>query len=657
MSQQRQDTIPKTAKDGPARVRFAVNPRSRPDSKSKAARNSPTCASVDRHGSKRQVETSGLKPIKAAYPHLSKSQATLLVRTFRQFKALRSQAPSAVVAWYENVVWTTERESQGAERIETVESLSMLLRYAFQRNDLRSLLLLETRAARIATQGSRSANPASTSAPLPKELAGIDADGVSLWPDAGEDPRLVAYNLKIAFACRQGNWVKVDELLNDARLGRTSSSRAARSSASSARSASVLNAIGWGGLLRFGLGNVQKLQVGQTGIAPAAANTSLHATTDGDSTLASEETEQERLRKTADDEAQMNAKLSVTKRLLPELLRYTSASRQHVKLQSATSTDEVSLEPQTPAWLLHSVLTQLADRGEIASILRILQLALSEGSSALTDHVERAGQTHVLNLALTACVRNFGVNLAETLRIFNSLTRSELGRSVSGRAVLGRPTVVGEARCEMWGGSEVVPRREVGSGEAGTLQGWADGKERDSRMMPNEESLVLVLKKVRHPLFRAAWARRLVDEFERLFPQVKLSGRSFRMVIDKCVAPAVTRSVSNDSACKSTTASTHGDQHPSLHPPASTRPSIVKQSILLSTLTTIINRFTTTPLHRSTTNRRRFEHSLLRTTRILRDKRSTTSHPHQLNYIDTLLTRIAQVKRLGRRHDAHRKHD
>ncbi len=65
------------------------------------------------------------------------------------------------------------------------------------------------------------------------------------------------------------------------------------------------------------------------------------------------------------------------------------------------------------------------------------------------------------------------------------------------------------------------------------------------RITPNEESLILVLKKVRHPLFRTSWSRKLVDDFQELFPNVKLSGRTFRVLVDKCMTAPPSQSSSD----------------------------------------------------------------------------------------------------------------
>lgn len=666
-----------------------------------------------------------MKAVAAAYPGLSEIQADLLLRIFQQIKARRSHAPSAVVAWYEDFVWTSERESQGAQTIETSESLSLLLRYAYQRNDLRSLLRLESRATRTTMLNKHSRTGESMSTSMPKELADSKMDGISVWPESDEDPSILAYNLKVAFAAREGNWVQVDELLNDGRLAKMSPGNAARSSAFSARSASVLNSIGWGSLLRFGLGNVQKVEVDHTGGNPAAdtaeeahraaINESGGANESVSSLL--EDIEAEKVRKATEDKMQMQAKLAVTKRLLPALLSYTSGSSGDGRTNNATSSSAPRqssadvVEPKTPAWLLQSVLAQLADRGETGSIIRIVQLALSEESSAVqhSPTASKRQRTHILNLALTACVRNQNINLAETLRIFNSLTGSQLGQSVSGPAVLTQPTVMNAGQRALRSQSQPSAMKDNPKDAEGDSQKSSAGRSKQKWMAPNEESLVLVLKKVRHPLFRAAWARKLVQEFERLFPNVKLSGRTFRMIIDKCVSPAAQLSSSSEPDDASTpppaAASASADRivasgrrgrrlrleasKPSLstdiappHPASPARRPIVKQSILLATLDDIVNRFnpphsSSSPalrFHLSTTNRRRFEHTLLRAKRTLQVKRAfhqnelraspafkidrnglETHHTREITQIDTLLHRIAHVQRLGRYHESHRK--
>ncbi|CDW98695.1 hypothetical protein [Sporisorium scitamineum] len=642
----------------------------------------------------------------AAYPGLSELQADLLLRTFRQIKILRSHAPSAVVAWYEDFVWTNERESQGAQRIETAESLSLLLRYAYQRNDLRSLLRIETRAARTTTAlGKQYRTSSTTLTSMPKELADFGMDGISIWPDPDENPSILAYNLKVAFAAREGNWVQIDELLNDARLSKMSSAKAARSSASSARSVYVLNPIGWGSLLHCGLGNVRKLQFDESqststaskGIEAYRADLNGSEPSNDSASSLSEDVEAEKIRKATEDRAQMQAKLAVTKHLLPALLRYTSGSNNATSTSSARQSDADVTGPKTPTWLLQSVLKQLADRGEAASVIRIVQLAISEESTAVTHgQVARGASTDILNLALTACVRNHNVNLAETLRIFNGLTGSQLGQSISGPAVLTRPTIMNVGQRESHSRPQPSATKDNSKNAKCDLPKSGDESAKQKWMAPNEESLVLVLKKVRHPLFRAAWTRRLVEEFERLFPMVKLAGRTFRMIIDKCVTPAAQSSSSepdNASSPERAAASTlparnvasgrrgrrlrqeatkpsSSDTAPTHVVAAPGRRPIVKQSILLATLDDILGRFhssTSLRFHRSTTNRRRFEHTLLRAKRTLQAKKAfhqdqihspranesdksrlETHHLAAISQIDALLDRVAQVQRLGR---------
>ncbi|TKY86829.1 hypothetical protein EX895_004470 [Sporisorium graminicola] len=221
-------------------------------------------------------------------------------------------------------------------------------------------------------------------------------------------------------------------------------------------------------------------------------------------------------------------------------------------------------------------------------------------------------------------------------------------------------------------------------------------------MAPNEESLILVLKKVRHPLFRAAWTRKLVEEFEQLFPRVKLSGRTFRLIIDKCVTPAAPSSANEPEALfpseptaasesrerivasgrrgrrlrqEATRPSPSTGAAPTLAVASAGRGPIVKQAILLHSLEDILRRFrshSSPGFHRSTTNRRRFEHTLLRAKRTLQAKRAfhqdqldstpepgrtglVTHHTRAISQIDTLLDRLAQVQRLGRAEESHRK--
>ncbi|GAC96293.1 L-aminoadipate-semialdehyde dehydrogenase [Pseudozyma hubeiensis SY62] len=704
-------TVDASSKSAPrsSTIRLSTSDEPHPKQLSRAQ------SKLSREGAKRDIEY-----VKATYPHLDEPQAGLLVRTSYQINSLRSQAPSAVMAWYEDFVWTTERHSQNSQKSESLESLSMLLRFAYQRNDLRSLLRLESRAMRIPSIAKQSRVNFSPTDTISKRMRGPEEDGVHLWPSPNENPILLAHNLKIGFAAREGNWVRIEQLLDSASLAGQSSSKAVRvghDSSLMTRSAYVLDAIGWGILLRFGLGNVQRHKSRNVDDTPRN-NQALQDTKKTDtvsSTSTSDVLLQDEITKAADDEAQMQSKLSVTKRLLPDLLRYTNESSRHVRPEGTSATGPAKESAAkfgggtTPAWLLQSVLTQLAERGELVSTIKIVQLALSEGSSTVKrDSTRDARPTHILNLVLMACHRNHKVNLAETLRIFNSLTGSRLGESVSGSAVLAEPTVIERGRDQQSPPSKSLQKDAEKADAIGRPA--AEGQ---SGMRPNEESLVLILKKVRHPLFRASWTRKLVAEFERFFPQVKLSGRSYRMIIDKCVTPgsasqsrdtemtattemdstrvaaerivasgrrgrrlrqeAATASQSIPSASSSIKATSH-----SAGPARTPRPPIVKQSMLSTTLDEILNRFDgsrpSSCFHLSTTNRRRFEHTLLRAKRLLLQKKASHLHKLQpcptttdtssaqaihhtsaISQIDTLLDKLAQVQRLGRRQEAHSK--
>lgn len=653
----------------------------------------------------------GLQKVTAAYPHLSEPQANLLLQTLDQMESLRSYTPSAALAWYEDFVWTAERQSQGLERIETPESLSLLLRYAYSRNDLRSLLRIESRAARMTSIIRRSCVNVFTTDPTPKAIGGSEIDDVSIWPSCNEDPIVLAYNLKIAFAAREGNWVKVEELLNGTNLASAAYLQAPQSrngSGPAKRSGSLLNAIGWGSLLRFGLCNVKSIKPGRLSALhePMGSSTNpplLH------------NIEDEHAHKGIQDEAYMQAKLSVIKRLLPDLVRFSSKSINNSKFDKVTSADASHVTTasaggeKTPAWLLRSVLTQLAESGEVASTLRIVQLAVSEELTAIQPtSTGGRGVTHILNLVLMGCARNQSVNLAESLRIFNSLTGSQLGESIFGAVVVAPPFSISEDRS-----AQQSERKQLAGEKAAKDETRGRVQARHAFMAPNEESLVLVLKKVRHPLFRASWTHKLVAEFERLFAKVKLSGRTYRMIIDKCVTPAPACSLPGESDAVASTAtvepsaatprfiasgrrgrrlrqkamsdvSSSARTNPTaapLHaePRRTTRGAIVKQSILSQTLDHILHRFnpdsrSSLSFHLSTTNRRRFEHTLLRAKRSLLSKKdkhlqrlrlgsatarlpagTTSHHSHAVSQIDALLHRIAQVQRLGRQQEAHAK--
>ncbi|KAF6767122.1 hypothetical protein PSEUBRA_002729 [Kalmanozyma brasiliensis GHG001] len=548
---------------------------------------------------------------------------------------------------------------------------------------------MESRAARFRPSDPQSS--AGTLAPaavskLP-ELANVD--DVPTWPARDENPKALAYNLKVAFAARQGDWVKVEELLDNADLLSSAPTKPNRDHRGTPkrRSGMTLDAIGWGSLLRHGLGNVQKLDVaGLSTAAGADASSEEPRSRSHDLTASTHPNDQssddpdDKLKKAKEEAQQMQAKLSVTKRLLPNLLRSMSRSAS-VARSSNLAGDESKApaevaESSTPSWLLQSVLAQLAERGETASAIRIVQLALSEASPSLGNNAaDRRTATHVLNLALQACGHNGRIRIAETLRIFNSLTSSQLGHDISGSTVLIQPRVLSDFK---------KPREDAKN-------------ELTSVIVPNEESLVLLLKKVCHPLFRASWTRRLVDDFERLFPQVSVSGRTFRMILANCLAPAPAPALAGvpasmpavrervvasgrrgrrlrQAAATNNTASASPDVTV-----ATAREPRLKVSILSQTLETILTRFAhftaahdpSRRLHLSTTNRLRFEHTLLRAKRMLlvkraahqealrsiaavgKRKRMTTHHTHAITQINIALDRIAAVQRLGRCEEAH----
>lgn len=644
----------------------ASHPGRAPRDRSRAASNS------NNQGD--QSTARGIKLLMQAYPSLSKAQANLLLQTFRQIHTYRSRPPTALPAWYEDLVWTTERLAQGSERTESSQSLCLLLRYVYQRNDLRSLLRLEKRAIRLFSTLQQSSSEASESALLVKGLGNYEVDGVSIWPEAGEDPRRLAFNLHVAYAAKEGNWTKVDELVSQP----SSSKRVAGKTEATHQRETMLGPIGWSSLLRFGLGAVREPNTAKHRNTPTVAELTTDdpsslmvstVVTDPTTSLPGITAEEEQARQIQQDEAQAQAKLSVTKRLLPHLLRYTRTS---LTKPSDTAEESSTTDPKTPAWLLQSVLTQLAERADSASTTRIAKLALSEKS--IDRHaLPRGGATRILNLVLVACQQNRAVNLPETLRVFNDLTGSTLGQGIVGSTVAHKA-------------------QERQSDVASTQRSEKKGEE--GNLVPNEESIVLVLKKVRqpkvrHPLFRAAWSRKLVEEFQRLFPEVHLTGRTFRMILDNCIASAPTSQPRQEEAAPAATehvvakgrhgrrlrqaaskASTTPFPTSPPTPPPTNRGPIVKQGIVANTLQDILKTFSrsnlASPLHLSTTNRRKFEHTLLRTLRLLRVKKEhhrqklskeTTRegvvkhHTAAIADIDRIIKLIGKVKRLGRREE------
>jgi hypothetical protein len=523
-----------------------------------------------------------LKRLKTVYPSLNQEQALLLWRTFERTRTFRTYRPQALISWYEDHVWTTERQTTDAARIESAASLCMLLRYAYLRNDLRSLLRVEARAVRSAWLAKD--RHRTTSAPgSTKQLVGDEADGVTLWPAHGEDPRRLAHNLKVALAARHGDWIKVEQLLD--------AHGAARN-----RGSHELDAVGWGSLLRFGLGSVETVTepivTPRPVEEPAPSKSSARKKQPRKSAMPEVVEAKERVEEPKEDgdekKLQAEARISLTKRLMPQLLRQMTAKQDAAGL--------------APGWLLDAVLTQLLEHAKSDAVLRIVRLALAE-TERQQDPLVRGGFTGMLNLALAACVQDRKVTLAETLRIFNSITRASFGRDLAGRST------------------------------------QAEGK---AEIVPNEESLVLVLKKVRHPLFRASWSRKLLDEFVQRWPHVRLTGRSYRMVLDLC-ATAPPKPTSDSHARE-------GGERKVAVPgsiPDRARGVIVKATLLERTLLDILARFESNPstFHRTTTNRFRFNHTLVNLRRIVKLKLATHPQPTQLNHIIHLIHHLQYITR------------
>ncbi|SPO44102.1 uncharacterized protein PSANT_01787 [Moesziomyces antarcticus] len=525
-----------------------------------------------------------LKRLKAVYPSLSQEQALLLWRTFERTRTFRTYRPQALISWYEDHVWTNERQTADAPHIESAASLCMLLRYAYLRNDLRSLLRVEARAVRSAwlakDRHRTTAAPGST-----KQLGGSEADGVAIWPVHDEDPRRLAHNLKLALAARDGDWIKVEQLLDAHRVARNGGSY------------HELDAVGWGSLLRFGLGSVETLPkpiaTPQPVEEPAPSKGSARKKQPRKATIAEVSVEtKERVEEPNEDgdekRLQAEARVSLTKRLVPQLLRQTRARQD--------AADEA------PGWLLESVLTQLLEHGKSDAVLRIVRLALAE-TGPQQDPSVRGGSTGMLNLALAACVQDRRITLAETLRVFNSITGSSFGRNLAGRS-----------------------KQPEGKGE----------------IVPNEESLVLVLKKVRHPLFRASWSRKLLDEFMQRWPHVRLTGRSYRIVLDLC-ATAPPKPTPDSHAREG------GERKVpvSESAPGRARKVIVKATLLERTLLDILTQFESNPrtFHRTTTNRFRFNYTLINLRRIVKLKLASNPQSTQLNHIIHLIHRLQHITR------------
>ncbi len=361
-----------------------------------------------------------------------------------------------MLAWYEDAVWTIERQSQESEKVESRQSLALLLRFAYLRSDLRSILHLESRAARLSSSLSSTKRSASAPAALLKTPRDLEAEGVSIWPEANEDPLRLAFNLKVAYAARDGDWIMVSTFLDQGVSSHLSRSRRSAGSTQKSGAETGLDAIGWGSLLRHGLGDGQrsasakehrgKLDQGNNvkkGIASRVTSALSATAVPATEVIQNMQTgDEELLQKSEQRRAQAEAKMSVSKRLLPHLLRYTSAPPVTTTLHSELTGDLSQMEKSTsssdtsatPAWLLQSVLAQLAERGETATTIRIVQLALSE-SSGLEHHAGvSGGATTILNLALVACEQNHDVSLTQTLRMFNQLTGSRLGSDINENA-------------------------------------------------------------------------------------------------------------------------------------------------------------------------------------------------------------------------------
>ncbi|PWZ00578.1 hypothetical protein BCV70DRAFT_236946 [Testicularia cyperi] len=341
------------------------------------------------------------------YPHLSQVQAAFLLQVWEQLYLQRAKSSGEIVRWYQDFVWSQERqlaqdlqsplsstpstidtgnEDRPIQTLETQQSLSMMLNFAFRAADAKSLQVLASRAHRrrlrlLASSEAPNSGTLSPARAPSQDTSPFFMNFDDLWPEPDEDPVRLAFNLRISLAAKTEDWLLVNHILDTARTKR---SRTAQTSGSRTRHASrsqsdltdygsaMLSEFGWFSLLRYGLGQVnsdasvekdpaaeqtKSPQDTSTQTAPAAkltgssrsrrrrrrllearegkpddvARSTEHVVEDGNTEAISEWRPEDKMARAQEAEGaaevkakQAHAKLIATKRLLPVLLRLTA---------------------------------------------------------------------------------------------------------------------------------------------------------------------------------------------------------------------------------------------------------------------------------------------------------------------------------------------
>ena len=393
--------------------------------------------------------------------------------------------PSQVLAWYDEKVWR-DRRTGGLEACETSEeAVALLMRFAYDRDDAHTITRLAGRPARAAI--------------LDHGTAWIDG-----WPPHVDLKRL-AMTMLISLASNRGDWPAVRALL-------------AKAKAKDIR----LDPYTWSALLRHGLAHVPPQDILK------------HP----DSDPAEEEARPKRLRrleaalKQATEVVPKPAKPqpSAIKPMVPVVIvpglltegaakklalrtrkrRVEHQDKMRSQLLPAILADVSPASASPPAWLITSVLANLADEGKSDVVLRLVRQLVCEfelpdagadesgaGAGAEAGAVAAPvsspdtlpSGTSVLNCALRACARNHACTFRETAGVFTDLTGWDITTS---SAVEGMAT---------------------------------------ARLVPNETSLAYLLKAVHRPRL----ALSLLRAFTTRWPDVALGTTPFRMVLEICL--------------------------------------------------------------------------------------------------------------------------
>lgn len=428
-----------------------------------------------------------LRRIHVKYPFLSADQAKFMAGVYTYLQDEKRTPTNRLINWYQEHVWTQERHAalaqrqngQGSDRelLETAPCLNLVLRFAYARGDSLAVFRLGSRAYKR---------------PLfvpPPDALDADAQALTgdLWPDASDDPLQFAFNYGLALEARFGKWTSVRRKLFPRQPLRNEQTDDDENGGmlDSGEGQHALNEIGWAELLRHGLGKTKEVDPEKPLRQPhMKAQRNAVDVTKSQKTLRLELQRRE------------EARQMVTSRLISRMLRPTA--------QNAPAAEPSDALRAAPSWLLMATLDNLAERGEMEQVTRLARTVLAElralpsdapspykNSSAVIDAVlksHRKGSYRGLHQMLAAYAEFAGVDIARNTKI-------------SGRMAL-EPAA-----------------------HALYLQ-------------PSEASLVTLLHTVTvpHQRTRWEWSWGLYKQFRADFPHVKVTSRTFRVLLLKAVS-------------------------------------------------------------------------------------------------------------------------